>query len=348
MSGWRLSVLAHEALANSVAAARRTMVLSIGLAVLLGALVWVELSFTEDVKAQAQRFEGVVEGEDGIDAARCEALRWAFAVIAAGGFSSADDLMAANSPGTYFSQFEVTGDLVKVWDPVRPVHGATGYMVGLAAARELGLSDGGWLALQGGGGGRVEVINPAPRNGFASRAIMERVVPTGRISQCWVEFRPDYYRAGVDWLPAHFGNDQVHVRRVVSLGEFGAEPQDMLAGRPQRFGWLPAGLVGAMLLVVNASFRRSETALYRAFGVSRTGLYIMYQCETCVLVLVSYTLAMLWVVAAYAWTSGLPGPDQLWIALRTATLAACVATFVGPIGAVVASRGSPAALLKER
>jgi hypothetical protein len=352
--GWRLAAVVREGLANFASSGARLVVLGLGIGGLLGALFWAELSFTGDVKEQARRFDAaggrvvVVDAPNGLDAARCDELRWDPHVVAAGGFRNGGGVVTSNSPGTFFARFEVTGDISSVWDPGAAHQTGAGYLVGLAAARELGLADGSWLWLEDEGGAPVAILDPARRNEFASRAILDPVAPTGRLAQCWVEFLPQYYETGLLWLPAHFAADEAEARRAVSRGEFGVDPGDLLAGRPQRWGWLPAGIVGAALVTLMALFRRSEAAVYRAFGLPRSGLLIMHETETIVLVLGSLAIGALWATAVHSLTAGLPGADQLWLAFRTAGLAAAVVVILGPLGALVAGMGSPAALLKER
>lgn len=352
--GWRLAVVVGEALANVGAAGARSAVLVAGLSGLFGALVFAELAFSGDVKAEIERFDAaggrvaVVAGPDGLDASRCEALRWNSNVVAAGGWRNAGQIQISTSPDVTFGRWEVTGDVTRVWDPGSTSSSGTGYVVGLAAARELGLRSGSWLAPIDDDGGRVAVIDPTARNEFAARAILVPSSSTGRVAQCWVEFRPGAFEAGLAWLPAHFAADEAEVRPNVSRGEFGVDPAAMLAGRPQRWAWVPVGIVGAAMIALMALFRRSETAVYRAFGLGRTGLLIMQQVESIVVVAVALVVGSLWAAALHALFAGLPGPDQLWLALRTAGSAAALTAMLGPLGATVAGIGSPASLLKER
>ncbi len=352
--GWRLTAVIREALANLAASGARAGVLLVGLGGLVGALTWAELSFASDVKEQARRFDmaggrvAVVDGPNGLDAAFCEELSWKPYVVAAGGWREGGQVIAASSPGVFFERWVVTGDIVRVWDPRFESRTDAGYIAGLAAAGELGLADGGWLTLAGESSAPVTVADLAPRNQFAARRILDPVAPTGRLAQCWVEFSPEAFEAGLLWLPAHFAPDEAAARRAVSRGEFGVDPLDMLAGRPQRWGWLPVGAVGAAMLSLMALFRRSETAVYRAFGVRLRGLLIMHQIEAIVLVLGSLIISSAWAMAVHSVTTGLPDLDQVWLALRTAAMAAAVIVILGPLGALLAGTGSPATLLKER
>ena len=74
----------------------------------------------------------------------------------------------------------------------------------------------------------------------------------------------------------------------------------------------------------------------------------MHQIEALVLVLGSLIISSAWAMAVHSVTTGLPDLDQVWLALRTAAMAAAVIVILGPLGALLAGTGSPATLLKER
>jgi hypothetical protein len=153
--GWRLTAVFREALANVASSSVRLAVLGVALGGMLGALSWAELAFSSAVKEQAQRFQSaggsvaVVDGPAGLDAARCEELRWDPQVVAAGGFRDGGQVTAATAPGVFFGRWEVTGDSVRVWDPLFMRQTDAGYIAGVAAASELGLANGSWLTLEG-------------------------------------------------------------------------------------------------------------------------------------------------------------------------------------------------------
>lgn len=352
--GWRLTTVFREALANLASSGISSALLGVALGGMFGALFWAELAFSSAVKAEVHRFQAaggdvaVVDGPNGLDAARCERLRWDRYVVGAGGFRDSGQVTAATSPGVSFARWEVTGDIVRIWDRRSPPMASAGYFVGNAAAAELGLGTGAWLHLDDLPSGRVTVVEPAGRNEFAARAILEPQAPTGRLAQCWVEFSPGAMDAGVPWLAAHFAADEALVRRAVARGEFGIDPAAMIAQRPQRWGWLPVAILGTAVLTLVASFRRSDTAVYRAFGLRRLELLIMQQVETAVLVSAAVILGALWAAALHSIMAGLPGLDQVSLALRTTLTAAALTTIIGPVSATLAASGSPAALLKER
>lgn len=352
--GWRLGAVVREAVANTVSSTARLTVLGLGLAGMMGALFWAELSFTRDVRQEIRRFDAagarvaVVDGPNGIDAAACNRLRWSSHIVAAGGYRVAEQVESATSPRVAFAQWEIVAEVVRVWDEDAPLSPPSGYVVGIAAAREIGLTDGSLLQIADEEGIPVTVIDPGARNEAATRTIMSPVAPDGRLSQCWVEFEPGSYEAGLSWLSAYFAADEAEVRRAVTRGQFGLDPAVTLANRPQRWGWLPVGLAGAAVITLMAIFRRADTALYRAFGVRRIAVLVMHQSETWIVVLGSLVVGLLWALTAYSLASGIPSGDQILLASRTVFIAAAVVVLFGPLGAVIAGSGSPADLLKER
>lgn len=353
-SGWRLEAAIREGVANAHSSGWRTVALGLGIGVMLGALAWAELSFSSEVKDLAQRFGvaggyvAIIEGPVDLDAGRCEELRWHQHVMAAGGWRNGGDVTAAHAPGTPFQRFEVTGGIVEVWNPNDTLNFEGGYLVGRAAATELGLRAGSWVSLDSSPATSVVVIDPALRNPFAARAFIDLVPASGRVEQCWVELSPEIFDAALIWLPAQFAQDEGKARRLIDRGQFAIDPVELFAGRPHRWGWVPVTGVGVAMIALMALFRRSDTAVYRAYGLSRTGLLVMQEVETSLVVGLSYVVAVAWAGLMYALIVGIPGADQILIALQTSATAALSIIALAPVAATLAASGAPAALLKER
>lgn len=321
----------------------------------LSALIWSELSFTADVKAleadfaAAGGYVAVVEGEAGVDAQVCESLSAYPQVVAAGGMRGSGEIRTANAPGTRFSRLEVTRGLVRIWDPeANEEPTIPGYLIGAAAATELGLTTGGFVVSEEGQLAAVTVIDPSRRNQFASRSFLDLTAPIGRLDQCWVESQPQAFEAGLDWLPAAFAGDQVEARRNVDRGQFATDPAQLLASRPQRWSWVAVGGIATAIITLMALFRRAETAVYRAFGLPMNGVLIAAQIEIWILVASSYLAAVIWTGVAYVSVFGPPKLDQIVLALGTSAKAGLVTLVLAPLLVAVAGTGAPASLLKER
>lgn len=321
----------------------------------LSALMWSELSFTADVKALEADFRAaggyvaVVEGETGVGAGVCESLSAHPQVISAGGMRGGGEIRAASAPGTRFTRFEVTPGLVPIWDPdVKEISSGPRYLVGEAAASELGLTSDGFVSTNEGQVVAVTVIDPSQRNQFASRAFLDLTVPTGRLDQCWVEFRPRVFEGGLAWLPAVFAEHQGQARRNVDRGQFATDPAQLLFNRPQRLGWMAIGAIATAVITLMALFRRSETAIYRAFGLPISGVMLASQVEVLILVAGAYLAAALWTGAVFVFAIDAPESDQIVLALRTSAKATLATLFLAPLLVTLAGTGAPASLLKER
>jgi hypothetical protein len=354
-TGWRLGQVAWEALAdllgNPVRAALVLVILSGG----FFAVAWAELEVSGHLLAQAEhlRAQGgdvaIVTVEEGsIEAAACEALGRRPHVIAAGSSRTVGTVEFTSAPGTRFELVEVTPGGLAVWDPAATPAEA-GWLVGRAAAGDLGAHTGRLLAEPGQQPQPVTVVEAAARNQFADRAILALVAPAGEVDGCWVEFRAAAASGGRAALPAAFPGAEVSVRPLIRLDEeFARDSRADFERRPQRHLWAPVGALLTALLALGAFGRRSEMALYRAFGLPRTGLLAFHQTQVLALAVVGYAVAVAWAITVYAVLEGLPTPDQIVLATRAPARALLVVVAVAPWLAALAGRGSPAALLKDR
>jgi hypothetical protein len=350
---WQLRALASEAAANAWSSPSRVAVLGAVVVVLTAAMTWLELGVIGDARALEDRFAdaggyvAVVSSENGVDAHVCDALISLSGVVGSGGVRAGGQVTATTSPRVNFQRFEVTRGILRVWDPALTTVPA-GHGVGQAAAEELGLSAATWVDLGEAGRGRTTVLDPAGRNPFAARAFLDLVPPEGRMSECWVEFSPDVYEAGLQLLPALFAADEGTARRVVDRGEFAQDPSTVVSGRLSQWTWIPAGLAASSVFALVALLRRSETAVYRAFGLSRLAVLLMLQIEVAQLTVVGVAAASLWTAATYAAFVAVPSHEQMTAAMTTAALFAVLVAVVAPFVAAGLAGGSPASLLKER
>lgn len=358
---WKLRHVVGEAIAHLGSATARTLLLGLVFTAGLGGVMWAELVVTGQLAAQADRLRArggdvvVVALADGdsnndLTAPDCDALNHNPGVIAAGALQlTGAPIQFATAPGTSFDLVNVTPPMVTIWDPSRRAPTGGGWVLGQAAAAELGVRDGSLLAETGQPGAPVTVINPVDRNSFGERTVLNVVPPRGVIVSCWVEFHPHTASGGRQALFSAFPGSEVDVRPVITVdGEFARDPRAELATRPQRQLWLPAGGIIALLGAIVALGRRPEAAVYRAFGLRRSGLLALHQTETILICLVAYLAAITWTTALYTALYGLPLTDQIAIAARTAGRTALVVMAVTPWLALLTGTRSPAALLKDR
>jgi len=353
-SGWRLRSLLFEGISNVRASMARSLVLGAALCAAFIALAFAELSFSGGLEDQARTFAAaggyvaVVSGPDGVSGADCALLGSASDAVSAGAVRTVGETTAGNAPEVAFRRLEATSGLVQVWDPSTSAAPGPGMIFGASAADELGLKSGSWVSVGGAPATQVGVIHPEPRGPFGARAVIDIVSPAGRFDECWVEYDPATFATRLRSLPAAFAPDEVDARRVVDRGQFALDPAVLFADRPQRWGWLPLGLIGAAMVALMAIFRRSEMAVYRAYGLPRVGLMLLHQVETLLVLVAALLTGLIWAVLIQAVTSDLPSLEQVWIATTSVTEAAAVVLVLGPLGGVLAARGDPSILLRDR
>lgn len=352
--GWRVRTVLSEAFSNVASSLGRSILLGVALSASLGALVWWELAYSEQVKDEAARYSEaggyvvVMSGPQGVDGSRCATLAQAPDVVAAGAVRGVGLVSTAHAPSVSFQKLEVTTGAVLVWDPEAEIPTEGGLLIGEAAAVELGLVTGSWIVAVGDQPTRSLVVDPSSRNRFAARSFLDLVAPFGRFDQCWIEVLPGAFNVRLQALPASVAPDEVEARPLVDRGDFGPDPALAFAGRIQQWGWIPAGIVGTSMIALLALSRRAETAVYRAFGLSRPAVMVMQQAEVAMLVLASLVVGGIWAVLLHAATAQPPDLDQLAIATATATKAAALTVVLGPVISTAVAAGSPSSLLRDR
>ena len=351
MRSWRTSVVLSEASANAFASRRRLAVLALVIVGLTAGLIWAELVSWRQLAAAEERYAAaggyvaVASGPSGIDAARCEDVGRHEAVAAAGSFRTAGQVASITAPRVVFARLNITAGLVGVWSP-GVTAAASNVLIGDAAAGELGIVTGSWLTLSDGAVAPAQVIDTDARNPLIARSIMELVPAAGSAAECWVEFGPDQGEAGTRWLAAAFAADGATVRPAVERGAFASDPATAFAGRISGMGWIPASLVASGVIALFAVFRLSEIAVYRAFGLSRSGVLLLLQTEAAIVVAMAAVVASAWSVLGFALTTAVDLAGAV-VALRSAALFVAATALTAPVIALFAAWGSPALLLKE-
>jgi hypothetical protein len=354
---WQLTELCLEPLRNLRATPVRTAA-TVGLAALvLGGLALVELDATERVLALRAELDErgahvfIVRAEDGLPAARCEALRGLTGVRSAGGVRLSEPVAPLVAPRLRFQAAAVTTGILPVWDPGYRQAEGTGFVIGRSVADELAVDSGARLTLADGRRDVVaDILDVDDRYPEAARWIVEVVPPSGRVSECWVEFSPSASGIARDLLAAWFegpGN-QVEVRWLRPPDEFARDPARELATRPQAAAWLPLGGVVGLLAALVSWLRRSEAALYAVLGVRKWGLVLMAQLEAVVVVSSGYLLGVAWAAAIAEAVGGPIGLDQVALAGRSAASAALVAMLAAPAGVIPILRWRVVDLLRDR
>jgi hypothetical protein len=356
---WRPAALVREAALNLRASATRTAFLFAAIAVVCGSLALLELRQASDLLefqaglVRAGGYVAVVSGQTGAPAAKCASLEGTPGVVAAGGVRGHGQATFASAPGVLFQSASVTSGMLRTWDPSwveAPPPAGSSLIAGAAAAGELGVRTGLTLILQGESPATVRVIDPTARNPQANRWVLDVVPAAGAVDECWVEFTPSAYEAGLALLPARFteGSTEAIVRPYLRQGDFARNPGDELGTRPQRYGWTIAAALLVGVAVLGAWFRRTELGLYIALGTSRGAVALMFATEVWLLALAAWAVSLLWawaiaVALGYRVTGG-----GLGLAVVTSGSCALAVMAVAPLLCSLVARGSIAALPKDR
>lgn len=358
---WRLRTLAQEAVRNIGGSTARTLVTILVSAGIAGGLSWVEYSTSDSLLEFQTRYSEqggyvvVVNNPDGLNTARCERLVGRPEVVASGAARAGDAVETNIAPGTLFQTASATGGLLSVWAPQQdPSYAdmAGGFIVGEAAAIELGLEPGRWLEIEGQAPRQVTMVvdteNRAPE---AMRWIISPIPPTETATTCWVEFTPTTYDAGIEMLWAQFDDSgpQLSVTPYRRLDEFSFNPREALATRPQGDAWLIIGATLAALTWIGTWFRRAELGLYRAVGTTTTQLAVMVWLETLITAGLGITAGAVWATAIRHGVEPTPLTwDQMGIAARNTGSALLLTLTLAPVAALALGRGDIAAQLKDR
>ncbi len=355
---WRPLSLSVEGLANLRANAFRSLLLLAICAAGFGGLAALELRdgveltrFTREYRAGGAYVAIASVPGAGVSGARCESLNGTPDVVAAGAWRGTGQDTFPTAPGVLFQAADVTGGLLRVWDPGRPLGSGPGIVTGPAMATELGLREGLIADFAHGEPVRVSGVGDiGRRNPQAARWALSPVSPAGAFDECWVEFEPGAYDGGREALAARFaeGSADPAVRPYRRADEFTRDPAAEWESRPQKWGWVAvSGLVFGFGLVA-AWFRRSEAGLYLSMGTRRTQLAIMAAAEQWPLVATGWLLGFAYAVAGQSWRGDDPSGEVLWHAAATSGSAALLLLALLSWATALVARGSIASLLKDR
>lgn len=361
MTTWRLSALLVDAVRNVICSPMRSVLLAATTAGLIGALVLTELSTTDDLLAVQSRFVDsggnvvVAFSEEGLDSGRCAAIAYMSGTVETAAVTRGSPVEVGQAPGTLFNSGSITTGALTLFT-LKPTPRVSDvidrWVIGSAAAAELGLSEGMWLTVNSGEHRQVgAVIDTEVRNPQIDRWILRIGPAAGTASQCWVEFAPGARTGRKEMVETMFADSSdILVTPWIRPDKFSRDPVTELATRPQTNAWLIAGLLLAGIGWLGTWFRRSHVGLYRAVGTGPATLLIIGTVEYAIPILLGGLAGTLWATAAWTatTTSGFPDADQLAIAVRTAASTTLLALVTAPLLWPAIARGSIAQQLKDR
>ena len=360
MSTWSVRGLLVDAIRNVTGGRVRSVLLAVFTAGAIGALVFIELSTTDELLTFQEGLTDsggnvfIATSEQGLASEQCGALTSMEGVIGTAGIQAGPALETTIAPGTLFGTAEVTIGALGLFSsgPSVPAADVTdGWVIGQAAASELGISQGMWLGIDGSTPRRVgAVIDTGARNPRIGRWLMAVRPPVGSITECWVEFAAGVTTGRQETVSAVFsGTTDVVVVPWIRLDEFSRDPIAEFAGRPQSSAWIVAGLLIGMMAWLVTWFRRSQIGLYRAVGTGPSALMILGAVELGIPIVSGALIGSLWATAIWtAATAGHPSADQIAVATRTAVSTVLIAIAIGPMLWPLTARGSIAEQLKDQ
>lgn len=358
---WQTPQLVREGLANLRANVFRSLLMGAVGAAAFGGLASLELQQGAGLEKFARDYAGsggyvAVTGISGgqISAPRCESLNGEPGVVAAGAWRSVGQATFASAPGVLFQSIEATPHLLSVWDAnlrTTGIEAEGGFVAGDALAKELGLVQGSALLLRNAEPARLaEIGRFAHKNPQAARWLISPVPPAGRFDECWVEFEPGAFSAGIALLPARLADasGEPATRPYRRSDEFKRDPAAEWAERPQRLGWIAVSLLMFGLALGGAWFRRAEYALYLAIGTGRLELAVMAAAEQWIVLAVAWGLGVAYAIALAAMLGQQLSAQVAVAAVFTPASAALLAAAALLWCPVLVARGSIAGLLKDR
>lgn len=355
---WRLPVILREISANLIAERWRAVVLIAITSSATFLVVATELSQVRiaiatyaDLK-NAGRYVFVATAESGsstIDATRCVALGHSAAVVAAGGYTQGERVPIAKAPGEVFEGRMMVGQMPILLAPVNPPSPGDIY-ISEPAAKRVGLPDGGIVVLGDGlGSAQLAVVDMSARVPDPGPWVWIPTAPTDNLDQCWVEVIPAADQIGQQWVTTWLtqGREPVIVTRLLREDRLRADPIVVFHRRPTKYAWAAAGIVVGMIFWLITWFRRSEIALYRTVGSSRSQTALIYLLPALILIAGGVLIGALSGVYLHGLRSPVTATGIL-VAARQALLMFSSASLVILLGTLVVVVGNIAAYIRQR
>ena len=347
-------ILIREAMQNIAAAKARSVMLAGVLALAVGFPVWLDLVETtralrvEAELASAGRYIAIAGAESGVPRAACYALRDTPGVVGTASVRLVGPAEIAVRPGDRYQVATSIAGSERVWG-VSSRRGEGSVWLGEAVVEDLGGVAPELLAV--GDPPTVYTVAgvlEARRNQVVERWLTVVVPPTGETDECWVEWRPEVYEAGLGAMPALLGRDDLVARERLRRDEFRVDPVRLIEERTAATVWQVVAALAVFVGWIVHRARRSEYALYRAVGFSLTDLYFMSQMEVMALLVLIGPWSAAAAISLHTLGTGLPTAGQVSLALQAGAMSAAAVLLSVPLGLLAMGRGGIADALKER
>lgn len=276
-----------------------------------------------------------------IDAAKCDLLARNDGISHSGGVVESRTASLANAPNLNVGLVEATPGFYRLIDADPTV-----FVIAADLRAELGTPDGWLLAPQGSAPGPA-VMRPLSRlSPVYTRALIRSIAPVGNLSRCYIEVQASSNATlTINASMAGLGHTNLSARAL--LGAQIARPAYVqYNNRTTRYAWLVAAAVLAILRAVTVWLRRTELALYTAFGARSIDRTFILTAEAIVTnvpwAIAAAGLALLAAAGKGVTTEALQ--PAAWAA--AATTAATLATTV--LVGLIPQRGHPIDALKDQ
>lgn len=363
---WRAGRLVGETLANLKAERLRGASLVAFVMLMVGLPVFIETSeaeaairATNELDAAGRHvFHAIATGEgEQIPAERCDELEANPAVKYSGGFREGEQLDFLSGPGEAMNIRYFTGNLHRILDPTVRRDDRQLYLSS-AAAKRFGVVDGSqdFVSIRGQETEpaipvAVGVLDSEQRLPDPGPWVWVPVITSGTTNECWVEFD-----AGVDdvaaseymksWLRTN-GADII-VQPHLTEDRFRNDPLASFTQSPTRWAWVASGLLSGIVLAAVMWFRRSDFALYRSTGLSKSEVAVVLGGPYVAIAFVGAVGGVVGSFALYLANGGTMYRSLVGLGLLEAGLAVLLTILVVMLSAALLARRNIAKDIRDR
>lgn len=351
--GWRPNELVREATRNIgprhlISGVLVTLLLT-GLALLSSSQAFSSLEQEADRQGAGSLVVLVAaDGERPLNAATCESMNASAGVEAAGGIAATRPPPAQAFAGSAPVTTEyVTPHAIRVWDPTSTT--AT-TVVGADLSATGAVGPGTVLLWPDGAQTRVasELTPSVPVTRLRSGVLVPRTTDTA-LSECWVRMSPGAVDYGVTLASYVFRDAGAQIVPFTTLSPGVKSPSQQWHAYADAQPWVVGALMLALVAGLTTWTRRTELAIYRAFGTGRAAITFMLLIEQAVVLLPSMIVASLLATLGSAAIAGhrLP-PDVPWLINATIAAAGLLGYALSAITCQLGVAGGLAEQLKDR